>query len=68
MKYRIKQLAQAYTENINEIAIDLTTPITQSFDISTYNEYTYKKLILQFDKLYMYTDSISTSEKFLKGD
>ena len=68
MKYSIKQLAQAYTKDINEITIDLNTPITQSFDISTYNEYTYKKLILQFDRLYMHTDSLSVSEQFLKGE
>lgn len=68
MKYSIKQLAQAYTKDINEITIDLDTPITQSFDISTYNEYTYKKLILQFDRLYMHTDSLSVSEQFLKGE
>ena len=68
MKYSIKQLANAYTKDINEITIDLSTPITQSFDISTYNEYTYKKLMLQFDRLYMHTDSLSTSEQFLKGE
>ena len=51
MKYSVKLLAQAYTNDISEIEVDLNTPITQSFDISTYNEYTYKKLILQFDRL-----------------
>ena len=68
MKYSVKQLAQAYTNDINEITIDLSAPITQSFDISTYNEYTYKKLILQFDRLYRHTDSLLISEQFLKGD
>ena len=68
MKYSIKQLAQAYTNDINEISIDLTAPITQSFDISTYNEYTYKKLMLQFERMYSHTDSISITEQFLKGD
>ena len=68
MKYSVKQLAKAYTNDINEITIDLTAPITQSFDISTYNEYTYKKLLLQFDKLYRHTDSLAVSEQFLKGD
>ncbi len=68
MKYSVKQLAQAYTNDINEITIDLSIPITQSFDISTYNEYTYKKLMLQFDRLYRCTDSVYLSEQFLKGD
>ncbi len=68
MKYSIKQLAQAYAKDINEINIDLSVPVTQSFNISTYNEYTYKKLILQFDRLYMHTDSLSVSEQFLKGE
>lgn len=68
MKYSVKQLAQAYTKDITEIEIDLIKPITQSFDVSTYNEYTYKKLMLQFDRLYMHTDSLSTIEHFLKGD
>ena len=68
MKYTVKQLAKAYTKDLNEVTVDLSSPITQSFDISTYNEYTYKKLILQFDRLYQHTDSLSISEKFLKGD
>ena len=68
MKYSVKLLAQAYTNDISEIEVDLNTPITQSFDISTYNEYTYKKLILQFDRLYRHTDSLPISEQFLKGD
>ena len=68
MKYNVKQLAQAYTKDLTEISINLNTPITQSFDISTYNEYTYKKLMLQFDRLYMHTDCLSITEHFLKGD
>lgn len=68
MKYSVKQLAKAYTNDINEIAIDLSIPITQSFDVSTYNEYTYKKLMLQFDRLYKHTDCVYITEQFLKGD
>ena len=68
MKYSVKQLAQAYTNDINEITIDLSIPITQSFDISTYNEYEYKSLIRHFDYMYDHTDSLELTEHFLKGD
>lgn len=67
MKYSIKQLARMYVEYLNQTEFDVTAP-AQSFDHSTYNEYTYQKLIKQFDMLYNHTDSVELTEEFLKGD
>jgi len=68
MKYSVKQLAKAYDEFLKTSEIDVTTPKSQPYDISTYNEYKYKKLMKNFDQLYNHTDSLTLSEKFLKGE
>ena len=67
MKYSVKQLATMYSEDLSQRFLDVTIP-AQTFDPSTYNEYTYQQLIKQFDTLYQHTDSFELSEKFLKGD
>ncbi len=67
MKYSVKQLAKMYVEDLSQRDINVAIP-AQSFDPSTYNEYTYQKLIRQFDTLYNHTDSIKLSEEFLKGE
>lgn len=68
MKYSVKQLAKAYDEFLKSTEIDVVMPKSQPFNISTYNEYKYKKLIKNFDLLYNHTDSLTLSEKFLKGE
>ena len=40
MKYSFKQLATMYSENLSQRFLDVTIP-AQTFDPSTYNEYTY---------------------------
>jgi len=67
MKYSIKQLARMYVEYLNQTEFDVTAP-AQSFDHSTYNEYTYQKLIRQYEALYNHTNSLELTERFLKGE
>ncbi|MBQ8522523.1 MAG: hypothetical protein IJ458_02525 [Clostridia bacterium] len=67
MKYNVKQLAKMYVENLSEQHFDVVNP-SQSFDPSTYNEYTYQKLMKQFELLYNHTSSINLTEEFLKGE
>ena len=67
MKYNIKQLAKMYVEDLTQREFDVATP-AQTFDPSTYNEYTYQQLMKQFDKLYYHIDSVELTEKFLKGE
>lgn len=68
MKYSVNKLAKMYSDFLSEREIEIELDISQPFDVSTYNEYTYKKLIKQFDKLYKHTDSTMLTEQFLKGD
>ena len=68
MKYTIKQLAKEYNKHLNIINVDVKLPQAQPFDISTYNEYNYQKLMQYCNKLYYYTDSFKQTENFLKGD
>ncbi|MBQ7798397.1 MAG: hypothetical protein IJ371_04670 [Clostridia bacterium] len=68
MKYSVKQLAKMYNEVLSQRQIEIDLDVSQPFDINTYNEYTYQKLIRQFDRLYQHTDSVKLTEKFLKGD
>ena len=67
MKYSVKQLATMYSEDLSQRYLDVTVP-SQTFDPSTYNEYTYQQLMKQFDKLYYHIDSVELTEKFLKGE
>ena len=67
MEYNIDQLVLMYVENLSEINIDVVAP-SQTFNTSTYNEYTYQKLMKQFDMLYNHTNSIELTEAFLKGE
>ena len=67
MQYNIKQLAKMYVEDLSQSDFNVSSP-AQSFDPSTYNEYTYKKLMQQFERLYNHTSSIELTEKFLKGE
>lgn len=67
MKYNIKQLTKMYMEDLNQRQFDVTSP-SQTFDPSTYNEYTYQKLMKQFELLYNHTSSLELTEEFLKGD
>lgn len=68
MKYSVKQLAKAYDEFLRVADFDIKLPKSQPFDISTYNEYKYQKMIKHFNKLYNLTDSLTQTEKFLKGE
>lgn len=68
MKYNINQLAQMYNEDLSKLEIDIQVPVSQPFDLSSYNEYKYNKLMKQFEKLYDSCDSLELTEKFLKGD
>jgi len=68
MKYSIKKLAQMYIKHLSNQDFDVETPKAQDIDISTYNEYEYKKLMQQFDQLYERVDSVELTENFLKGD
>jgi len=68
MKYNIKELAIKYSEFLTEREIDVSFDISQSFNLNTYNEYTYIKLMHQLDMLYNHIDSLEITEKFLKGD
>lgn len=68
MKYTVKKLAMMYNEYLTHSDFDLKISKSQTFNISTYNEYEYKKLMAQFDKLYDHADTLELTEKFLKGD
>ena len=68
MKYSVKKLAKMYNEFLTEKEIEIDLDISQPFDINTYNEYTYQKLIKHFDTLYQHTDSVNITEQFLKGE
>ena len=67
MKYSINELAKQYIHYLSEYSFDVNSP-AQSFDYSTYNEYTYEKLMQQYDLLYEHADSVELTEDFLKGD
>ncbi|MFQ6724554.1 MAG: hypothetical protein ACLRFE_04420 [Clostridia bacterium] len=67
MEYNINHLAYMYALDLSQKDFDVTIP-SQSFDHTTYNEYTYQKLMMQFNKLYDLTDTIHITEEFLKGD
>lgn len=68
MKYSINKLAKMYNEFLSQADIEVDLNISQPIDISTYNEYRYKKMMKNFDVLYNHTESIDTTEHFLKGD
>ena len=67
MRYSIKQLERMYVESLSKQNFDVKIP-SQTFDTSTYNDYTYQRLMKQFETLYSHTDSCNISEQFLKGD
>jgi hypothetical protein len=67
MRYSIKQLEKMYVKNLSKQNFDVKIP-SQTFDTSTYNDYTYQRLMKQFETLYNHTDSCNISEEFLKGD
>ena len=67
MKYNINLLASKYIEYLRQNNFDIVLP-SQTFDPSTYNEYTYQKLIRQYELLYQYGDSLELTEQFLKGE
>lgn len=67
MQYSIKKLAKMYVEDLSQKQFDVTIP-SQTFDPSTYNEYTYQKLMRQYDMLYNHTSSLKLTEEFLKGE
>ena len=68
MKYSVKQLAKNYVEFLNENKFEVKIPSSQSCDINSYNEYSYQKLMQQYELLYNHTDSLDLTERFLKGD
>lgn len=68
MKYSTKQLAQRYCHYLSQQDFDVDINMSQPCDLSTYNEYTYQKLMLQYDRLYQHTDTLQLTEQFLKGD
>ena len=68
MKYSVKQLAKNYVEFLNENKFEVKIPSAQSCNINSYNEYSYQKLMQQYELLYNHTDSLDLTEKFLKGD
>ena len=67
MKYSVKHLAKMYEDYLLEKQFDVTMP-NANFDISAYNDYRYRKMMTNFDKLYHYSDTIHLTEQFLKGD
>ncbi|MBQ7880782.1 MAG: hypothetical protein IJ358_02960 [Clostridia bacterium] len=68
MKYSVKQLARAYCEYLSNQGFDVRVKVSQPYDLATYNEYEYKKLIEQYERLYQHTDALALTEKFLKGE
>ena len=68
MKYDVKQLAKMYVEYLTISNFDTQLPQAQLCDINSYNEYTYQKIMQQFELLYNHASSIDTTEQFLKGD
>ena len=68
MKYSIKELAKKYVEFLSENELDIKLPKAQSCNINSYNEYSYQKLMQQYETLYNHTDSIDITERFLKGE
>lgn len=68
MKYNVTKLAKMYNEFLSQKEFEVNLNFSQPFDISTYNEYTYQKLMKQFELLYNQTDSVKLTEEFLKGE
>lgn len=68
MKYSVDKLVKMYNEYLTDNDFEVKLDISQPFDISTYNEYTYQKLMKQFDLLYNHTESTKLTEQFLKGE
>ena len=68
MKYSVKELANRYCAYLSEHNFEVDNSQTQPCDINAYNEYSYHKLLMQFDQLYFDCDSIMLTEEFLKGD
>lgn len=68
MKYDVKQLAKMYVEYLTISNFDTQLPQAQLCDINSYNEYSYQKIMQQFELLYNHTSSIDITEQFLKGD
>ena len=68
MDYNIKKLARMYFEYLSDNDFDVNIDVSQPCDLSTYNEYEYQKLIQQYERLYMHTDSFDITERFLKGE
>lgn len=68
MDYTVKELAEQYAKYLEEVDFELRKVPTPLFDLSTYNEYKYQKMLMQYERLYAPLDSIELTEKFLKGD
>ena len=68
MEYSVKELAVKYIDFLAKNEIEVSLDISHRFDTDAYNDYNYKKMIVQFEQLYNHLDSISLTEEFLKGD
>ena len=68
MKYSTKTLARMYQEYLTNNEFEVDIDVSQPFNIDTYNEYTYLKLMRQYEQMYEHTDTLSLTEQFLKGD
>ncbi len=68
MKYSVQKLAEEYIKYLESFSFEVKSKPLTSHDYSTYNEYKYRKIMLQYDKIYNHTDSTTLTEHFLKGD
>lgn len=68
MKYNVKTLAIEYEKWVADTNFDVKRPSSQIEEYSTYNEYSYRKIMQDFDRLYGFADSTEITEKFLKGE
>lgn len=68
MKYNVKTLAVEYEKWLANNEFEVKRPASQIENYSTYNEYSYRKIMQDFDYLYDFADSTEITEKFLKGE
>lgn len=68
MKYSVKTLATEYEKQLASIDFNVKRPASHIEEYSTYNEYSYRKIMRDFDRIYGFADSVEITEKFLKGE
>lgn len=68
MEYKVKELAQKYIQYLEDVEFEVNFKPSTYHNYSAYNEYRYRKMMKEYDKVFDHCDSIEITEHFLKGD